>query len=67
MFMSQSLQSFIAEEKEKIVLFERYWLENNAVNPDAFPMEFPDGNMGLWFEQYTEFNSDDYLSGKIPD
>lgn len=51
----QSLEQFMDEMKKDITAFERYWRENNAKNPEMYPMEFIAGDEGSWCEQFVIF------------
>lgn len=48
--MAQTLDDFLQEAKEEIARFEEMWRTEHEKNPEAYPMEMPDGNEGLWWE-----------------
>jgi hypothetical protein len=57
--MSQTLQEFLDGVKERLVLFEEYWVKNNIKYPDNFPMEMKTGLEGLWWEFMKVFDTSD--------
>lgn len=56
--MAQTLDEFLNEERERLAKFEAYWRASHAVAPNAYPMAMDDGNEGLWFEAWINFNAD---------
>jgi hypothetical protein len=36
--------------------FVKYWRENHQKDPEKFPMAMKDGNEGLWWEMFLEFD-----------
>ena len=53
-----SLDDFITEIHSEADKFKEYWIKNHKKNPENFPMEFPENNAGIWWEMFTEFNSE---------
>ncbi len=54
--MAQSLTSFMVESKAKLEAFEKWWMEQHALDPEAYPLSMEDGNEGLWWEMLQEFD-----------
>jgi hypothetical protein len=48
--MAQTLEGFIEEATYLIVAFEKFWREQNAKNPEEYPMQMRDGDDGSWWE-----------------
>ena len=48
--MAQTLDKFLEEARAEIVRFEAMWRAEHAKNPEAYPLELPDGQEGLWWE-----------------
>jgi len=55
--MAQTLTSFCAEQQEKLRLFEDWWIAQNKIDPEAYPMTIQDGNEGAWWEMLQEFEA----------
>lgn len=53
---SVSLEQAVADELHNVIKFEKFWISNNAKNPDHYPMTFPVDNAGIWAEQIRECN-----------
>lgn len=56
------LDEFIKEQQIKLESFKKYWMENHKKDPESFPLEIPEGNCGLWYEMFENFedmNEDD--------
>ena len=51
------LIEFVEEQKKELDRFEKWWFEQNEKDPDNFPLTFDDDNEGMWFEQFTLFDS----------
>lgn len=51
-----SLDQFIAETEERLKNFREYWLEGHKNNPEMFPLELPEDNAGMWYEQFQYFD-----------
>ena len=60
--MSMSLDQFVGSEYERLARFRAYWLNNNARNPDMFPMEMAAGNEGVWQEMLQDFEESSGLT-----
>jgi len=56
--MSQSLSEFIDEQMKLLAVFQKYWVEKHAKDPDNYPLIMEDGNEGLWLEQLQEMPLD---------
>jgi len=54
--MQISFEEFIKEAKANVDAFEQYWKENNHANPEIFPMEMDEDNVGMWWEQLYNFD-----------
>jgi len=54
--MSQSLEDFVTEQELKLKEFKAWWIEQNKDDPEAFPMEFPNSNQGIWNEMIDYFD-----------
>ena len=63
--MSQTLQEFLDEIKERLVSFEKFWVENNIKDPDDFPMEMKTGLEGLWWNFLEVFDASKAMEGKV--
>lgn len=50
---SVSLEQAVADAHQQAESFRKHWLENNAKEPEFFPMVLPVDNAGLWHEQIT--------------
>lgn len=50
-----TLEEFIADKKIRLAAFERYWQANHKKFPKDWPLEFEEGNEGVWDEQYQAF------------
>jgi hypothetical protein len=50
-----TLEQFIQGEESRLNRFKQYWLENNKINPEYFPLEININNAGVWDEQYSIF------------
>lgn len=58
-----TLEQFIIAEKETLEKFRVWYTSEHNNNPEQFPLEFPEENSGMWFEQNMMF-SVGYLSLK---
>ncbi|WP_415913279.1 hypothetical protein [Neptuniibacter sp. QD37_11] len=57
---SVSLDDAVAELHTEIERFKAYWIKNNELTPEDFPLRFPADNAGAWAEQFLFFfDSDD--------
>ena len=54
--MAMTLTEFVLEEQDKLPKFEIWWVTMNKKDPDSYPMSLADGNEGLWFEQFQDFD-----------
>lgn len=52
-----TLDKFIKEQKESIEKFRSWWIKMNGKDPDGFPIEMPEDNVGLWYEQFEDFTN----------
>lgn len=52
-----TLDEFVAEMRERIDKFEKYWEKNNKENPEHFPNKMYSGE---WDEQFMMFDEDDH-------
>lgn len=50
-----TLQEFYEIQRETLDAFCADWLKNHEENPEHYPMEMPEGNEGLWFEMFNDF------------
>lgn len=50
-----TFDAFIAEMRNDIELFAKHWKDGHRSNPDQYPMSFPSGDAGAWFEQFMAF------------
>ena len=53
-----TLDKFITQEERRIMLFRKWWILQNAENPEHFPMEMPVENAGVWNEMLDGFDPD---------
>lgn len=54
----QTLDGFLAELRGDIAAFEAWWRKKHAEEPEHFDMEYPEDDVGLWFEQFLYFCQD---------
>lgn len=52
---SVSLVQAVASVHQQVNSFEKWWISQNAENPDLFPMVLTQDNSGAWFEQIKDF------------
>lgn len=50
-----TLEEFIKQAHEMVDAFEANWRRNNAAEPDMYPMEIPEDNAGILWEQLADF------------
>jgi len=50
-----TLEQFTKDAHEQVDLFEQYWRANHETTPDLFPMEIPEDNVGILWEQLSLF------------
>lgn len=53
-----TLDDFYKEMSSELENFKTYWIEQNKINPENFPLEIDDKNAGDWnfqFLAYREF------------
>lgn len=50
MTLHEAIQEYIDQAHR----FEKWYLEQHEQNPDLFPLELPDDNAGVWFEQIAD-------------
>lgn len=55
--MSLDLEKFIEETKLELDFFRSFWLEEHKKNPKDFPLSLDEDNAGLWFEQFSMWDS----------
>lgn len=53
-----SLEEATSEMITKIENFKKWYLEQNKINPEHFPLELPHDNAGAWFEMMIEWDED---------
>ena len=53
------LFEFIETTKKELDLFKENWLKNHAMNPENYPLDLGENNDGLWFEQFTMWDSEE--------
>ncbi len=51
------LEEFIAKAKAHMLAFEAYWIEQNRLTPEKYPMSVPQYSSGLWWEMLQEFEN----------
>lgn len=51
------INSFTNDLKNAIEEFKDFWLKNNKIDPEVFPLEFDKDNDGAWVEQFLMFMS----------
>lgn len=56
--MHISLDDFVASEEARLKAFKQHWIDQNKINPEAFPMEIEEDNGGVWSEMLENFNED---------
>lgn len=49
------LDVFMSEMEETLKEFKKHWLEENAKDPEMFPLDIEDDNDGIWFEQFLSY------------
>ena len=54
--MAQSIDQFVLEASQLLMDFKRDWKKNNEKNPEQWPLEMEDGNEGLWWEMFMEYD-----------
>jgi hypothetical protein len=47
-----NLYDFVIELENNVRQFKNHWLEQNAIDPEMFPMSFIDDDSGAWWEQF---------------
>lgn len=57
----QTLNEFLKEVREEVDRFERWWRQQHENDPENFPLEMPDGDEGIWWEQFNIGNHDDSM------
>lgn len=55
--MAQTVTDFVLNEKDRLQKFEIWWMAMNQKNPEIYPLSMVDGNEGLWWEQFQEFDA----------
>lgn len=53
--MSKTLDQFVLEMQQKLVSFKNDWIEDHKNDPESFPLELPDNQIGLWDEFFSEY------------
>lgn len=51
-----TLEEFIKDAHAMVDAFERQWLHNHETEPECYPLEVPEDNAGLLWEQLAEFS-----------
>lgn len=41
--------------------FKDNWIQNNKVNPENWPLEISNDNIGIVFEQFSSYDSDEVI------
>jgi len=47
-----TLDQFLAELDETARDFKQWWEKEHTACPERFPLSFPEGNAGMWLEQF---------------
>lgn len=55
--IKMKLEDFLKLEKERLIAFEKFWVQKNSEDPVTYPMSMSDDNSGLWSEMLEEFNN----------
>lgn len=53
-----TLNEFIKIKNEQLINFEKYWIEQNKINSEQFPMDIPVENEGIWDEMLMCFEEE---------
>lgn len=48
----QTVGEFMADSRDELLEFERFWLKMNKESPDAFPISM---HAGEWYEQFISW------------
>jgi hypothetical protein len=51
------IKEFLKLEKNRLIAFEKFWVQKNSEDPVGYPMSMSDDNSGLWSEMLEEFNN----------
>jgi hypothetical protein len=54
-----TLDQFIKEERDLLVLFEIFWRKQHEANPEHYPLNMAKENAGLWYEMFHTFTVED--------
>jgi hypothetical protein len=52
-----NIEEFSADIEFSIKAFKQRWIEKNKENPEQYPLEFSEGNSGVWYEMFQYFLS----------
>lgn len=62
----RSLAYFVYELHSDIRLFEQNWRRDHKADPERFPLEFPEDNLGLWLESFVFSRDHEEDAGQSP-
>lgn len=62
----RSLAHFVDELHGDIRLFGQNWLRDHEADPEMFPLEFPEDNLGLWLESFVFSRDHEEDTGQSP-
>ena len=54
-----TLEEFIDYESKRLQLFNQWYVKQNRVNPEHYPLVLTDDNSGVWDEMFQDFDPED--------
>jgi len=50
-----NIEEFCKQEAINLERFKSWWINQNKINQESFPLEISNDNCGLWDEQFKDF------------
>lgn len=50
-----TLNEFVEDLQSDIIAFQLMWANEHLKDPEMYPLEIPEDNDGVWWEQFVAF------------